>query len=118
MKLKRLAPQFRTLVTTDFLAGRAPIGTSLETHIKEFKGSGGRTPDLEPLVNIMNKAMEKFSETKREESDRWLAPRVHATLRLTRREAGDAGVWSYLAMSVLDDYVRWRWKGAHGDVAA
>jgi hypothetical protein len=54
----------------------------------------------------------------KEESDRWLAPRVHATLRLTRREAGDPGVWSYLAIVLLEEYVRWRWKGADESVAA
>jgi hypothetical protein len=118
MELKRLAPQFRTLITPDFLMGRAPISSNLDTHTKEFKGPDGRRPDLEPLINIVTKAMEKFSETKREESDRWLAPRVHATLRLTRREAGDTGIWSYVAVAVLEDYVRWRWGNSEGTVAA
>jgi len=65
----------------------------------------------------MTKAMQKFTDSKREESDRWLAPRVHATMRLTRREAGEPGLWSYLAVQVLEDYIRWRWKGAEGIVA-
>jgi hypothetical protein len=118
MELKRLAPQFRTLVTPDFLKGDTPLGPALAPHIKEFHRPGEKKPDTDHLSGIVAKAMEKFSETKREESDRWLAPRVHATLRLTRREAGDPGIWSYLAVEVVSDYVRWRWKGTDGAVAA
>src|SRR5262249_1315137 len=44
------------------------------------------------------------------QSDAWLAPRVHATLRLTRREAADRRIWAYLATVALPDYVRWRWR--------
>ncbi|KQR10430.1 DUF6339 family protein [Cellulomonas sp. Leaf334] len=41
-------------------------------------------------------------------SDRWLAPRVHAALRLTRREASDQLAWLWLALH-YDRYVTWRW---------
>jgi len=117
MELKRLAPQFRTLVTPDFLVGGAAIGSELTKHIKDFKHGDDEAPDLDPLSNIVDKAMQKFSESRREESDRWLAPRVHATLRLTRRGASDTGAWSYLAMVPLEAYVRWRWGSDRGVAA-
>jgi len=41
-------------------------------------------------------------------SDSWLAPRVHATLRLTRQEASDPRIWIYLAVVSAPDYVRHR----------
>ncbi|WP_225755645.1 DUF6339 family protein [Actinotalea sp. Marseille-Q4924] len=49
----------------------------------------------------------------RAESDRWLAPRVHWALRLTRAQAGDRQVWLWLALQCAD-YVRWRWDGDKG----
>jgi hypothetical protein len=116
IELKRLAPQFRTLVTADFLVNKAAIDGSLATHVMEPEHQ--RKSDLEHLVNIVSKAIEKFSETKRGESDQWLAPRVHATLRLTRREAGDPGVWNYVGICVLEEYVRWRWQADTNAVAA
>src|ERR1700712_2872433 len=42
----------------------------------------------------------------RARSDRWLAPRVHFALRLTRFEASDKGTWQWLAVR-FPDYVRW-----------
>jgi len=48
------------------------------------------------------------------QSDSWLSPRVHATLRLSRREAADSRIWDYLAVIALPHYVRWRWCGAEG----
>ncbi|PXW31278.1 UNVERIFIED_CONTAM: hypothetical protein DES50_10544 [Williamsia faeni] len=49
------------------------------------------------------------------ESDRWLAPRVHNSLRLTRSDASDQDLWAWLATR-FNDYVEWRW-GARGEVA-
>jgi hypothetical protein len=46
-------------------------------------------------------------------SDAWLAPRIHATLRLTRAEAGDKGMWHWLALR-FPDYVTYRWEGSAG----
>lgn len=46
-------------------------------------------------------------------SDRWLAPRLHHTLRLGRAEAADADLWAWLAIR-YHDYVDWRWSGAKG----
>ncbi len=47
-------------------------------------------------------------EENRTKADAWLAPRLHATLRLTRSEAADPGLWNYLALGVAPDYVLWR----------
>lgn len=110
--LKRLAPQFRALLTPEFLAGTAPLGPDVKTHEKEFvRPDGFDKPNIEHLIGIVEKAMEKYpgGRPRAIESDQWLAPRVHATLRLTRREAGDPTVWNYLAAVHLEHYVRWRW---------
>ena len=106
-RLHTLDPQARHLVSEDFLAGTAtPDWTK---YLKDF----ARSVDLEPFRTIVEKAMERFAADPTA-SDSWLAPRVHATLRLTRREAADPRVWDYLAVIVAPDYVRWRWGGADG----
>lgn len=109
-KLQTLDPQARHLVSEDFLAGTATPDWA--NHLKPF----GRDVDLEPFLRILDKAMERFG-TSPASSDSWLAPRVHATLRLTRREAADPRVWDYLAVIAVPKYVRWRWTGEKGQAA-
>lgn len=55
-------------------------------------------------------------ETDRAVSDRWIAPRLHYALRLTRAEASPRGTWQWLSVQVAD-YVDWRWRDKGGTVA-
>ncbi|WP_236005129.1 DUF6339 family protein [Amycolatopsis pittospori] len=59
---------------------------------------------------MLDVAMERFEE-RPTDADGWLAPRLHATLRMTRAEAADGRLWNYLAMIAAPDYVVWRHKG-------
>jgi hypothetical protein len=62
---------------------------------------------VEPLRDLVEDAMYQFKDN-RTDADGWLAPRLHATLRLTRREAADKRIWNHLALAVAPDYVAWR----------
>ncbi|WP_225831824.1 DUF6339 family protein [Streptomyces sp. NK08204] len=62
---------------------------------------------VEPIRDLVEDAMFEFRED-RTRADAWLAPRLHATLRLTRREATDKRLWNHLALAVAPDYVAWR----------
>ncbi|MFF7162669.1 DUF6339 family protein [Streptomyces sp. NPDC008086] len=62
---------------------------------------------VEPVRSLMEDAMFEFRED-RTRADAWLAPRLHATLRLTRREAADKRLWNHIALAVAPDYVVWR----------
>jgi hypothetical protein len=62
---------------------------------------------VEPLRDLVEDAMFEFRQD-RTRADAWLAPRLHATLRLTRREAADRRLWNHLALAVAPDYVAWR----------
>ncbi|MEW2522640.1 DUF6339 family protein [Actinacidiphila alni] len=62
---------------------------------------------VEPIRDLVEDAMYAFRED-RTRVDAWLAPRLHATLRLTRREAADKRLWNHLALAVAPDYVVWR----------
>ncbi|MFE4599539.1 DUF6339 family protein [Kitasatospora indigofera] len=66
-----------------------------------------------PVRELVEQAMARF-EGSRTSADAWLAPRLHATLRMTRSEAADPGVWNFLALAVAPDYVHWR----HGRAGA
>ena len=103
-KLFFLKPQFKQSLSAEFFESDSRT-SNLDQYLEPF----GRDLDLEPLVTIVDKAMQKF-DSERSKSDSWLAPRVHATLRLSRREAGDRRLWSYLAAGPLFKYVHWRWR--------
>ncbi|MBB4901067.1 hypothetical protein FHS37_005147 [Streptomyces griseostramineus] len=62
---------------------------------------------VEPIRSLVEDAMFEF-RNERTKADAWLAPRLHATLRLTRREAADKRLWNHLALAVAPDYVVWR----------
>jgi hypothetical protein len=104
--LKRLSPVVRTLVADRaFRSGRVEA-VDADPYIIEDLGLG-RSIGLGPLRAVVDHAMRR---RKAAESDAWPAPRVHATLRLTRREAAHRRIWAYLATVAMPDYVRWRWK--------
>lgn len=71
----------------------------------------------EPVRVLLDEAMRRF-EGRRSAADGWLAPRLHATLRMTRAEAADGRIWNFLAMIVAPDYVLWRHKGTEIATAA
>ncbi|MFC8590818.1 DUF6339 family protein [Streptomyces atroolivaceus] len=62
---------------------------------------------VEPVRELVEEAMSRF-DTARTDADAWLAPRLHATLRMTRAEAANPGLWNFLALAVAPDYVLWR----------
>ncbi|WP_424568030.1 DUF6339 family protein [Streptomyces sp. CH-036] len=64
--------------------------------------------ELGPVRDLVEDAMYKFQDDRPTAADSWLAPRLHAALRLTRREAADRRIWNYLALGVAPDYVIWR----------
>ncbi|MFE4250103.1 DUF6339 family protein [Streptomyces sp. NPDC056910] len=60
-----------------------------------------------PVREIVQEAMHRF-DAKRTDADAWLAPRLHATLRMTRAEAANPGLWNFLGLCVAPDYILWR----------
>jgi hypothetical protein len=109
--LRGLNPAARVLVAEEaFRTGELPA-VDAGPYIVEDLGLGRKIP-LGPLQAVIAEAMRRYDLQKSEpwRSDPWLGPRVHATLRLTRREAADKRVWEYLTVVEHPDYVRWRWR--------
>ncbi len=109
--LKGLNPGARVLVTEDF---RKDKEASIDANDFVTELDIGRKIDLDALHTVVAAAMERF-ESEPSKSDTWLGPRVHATLRLTRREAADKRIWEYLTVIEFPDYVRWRWAQEKAD---
>ncbi|MET9554986.1 DUF6339 family protein [Streptomyces sp. NPDC006645] len=63
---------------------------------------------VEPVRDLIDDVMHLYPADERTRADAWLAPRLHATLRLTRREAADEAMWNHLALAVAPDYLVWR----------
>ncbi|WP_458689827.1 DUF6339 family protein [Nocardia tengchongensis] len=68
----------------------------------------------QPVRDLLDEAMSRFDRGSAA-VDGWLAPRLHATLRMTRAEAADSEIWNYLALVVASDYVVWRHKPRGAD---
>lgn len=64
--------------------------------------------DARVVRDLVEEAMTRFTRDDRTSADSWLAPRLHATLRITRREASEPGIWNHLASRIAPDYVIWR----------
>lgn len=69
--------------------------------------SGDVRWDAMPVRELLDEAMDRFDDEPTR-ADAWLSPRLHATLRLNRREAADSRLWNFLALCLAPDYVVWR----------
>lgn len=105
-KLRALDSEVQKLVIEHSF--RKTVGVSIEADPFIMEIESGRVVPLEPLATVIAEAMR--SNVSPNESDQWLGPRVHATLRLSRREAADKRIWNYLTVVEFAEYVRWRWR--------
>lgn len=65
--------------------------------------------EVGPLRFLFEETMRRYPRRNRAQGDAWLAPRLHATLRLRRTEAADSGLWNFLSLCVAPDFVGYRW---------
>jgi hypothetical protein len=63
---------------------------------------------LRAVRDLIDDAMYLYRDDRPTQADAWLAPRLHAILRLTREEAADSALWNYVALGVAPDFVVWR----------
>lgn len=106
---------------TASLRDEVMAGSDLVNDLQEpVRRCDGSTIDLTVTDSLMSTMTPRFYDhdwaADRGASDRWLAPRLHYALRLTRAEASDRGMWSWLAVR-YSGYVVWRWSNDEGEVA-
>ena len=106
--LRSLKSTVREVITVD------NYSTISMDEIARYEIDLNRRIDTAVLETAIGKAMKDFPLEEKVLSNAWLAPRVHASLRLWRREAADSGLWEFLTIKELRDYVVWRWADANG----
>jgi hypothetical protein len=84
------------------LAGEKTL--ALDPYAQPFS----REVDVSVPVQLAQHAVHEWG--KPTTSDAWFGPRLHSSLRLTRREAAHSGIWRWLALGPCASYVRWRWE--------
>ncbi len=97
-------PQVRNVVNEAVLAGSGP--PDLTDYVKPLQT--GRSVDVSVLRDLFDETTSRTWPNK-PASDRWLGPRLHAALRLTRSEAARDGIWTWLGLSIGYQYTLWRW---------
>ncbi|MEU6666256.1 DUF6339 family protein [Streptomyces sp. NPDC046727] len=101
------APAAEPFLTEDLLKGiQGHGGVDLAKVVEPLPENDVRW-EVEPLRELVEDAMYEFRENPTQ-ADAWLAPRLHAALRITRREAANRRMWNHLALAVAPDYVAWR----------
>ena len=106
-ELKGLNAGIRVLVSDENFRNGSQPAVEYEPYVVDL--GLDRIVSLEPLTEVLEEGRNRHSSMKGSESDGWLASRVHATLRLTRREAADRRLWAYLNVAAFPDHVLWRW---------
>ena len=107
-ELHRLAEDGRRLVGEEFLKGEAEIPEdTLDEYVEPVPSRA--TADLQALDSSVETILAEYSETDTA-MDGALAEDVHRCLDITRRTAGDPGVWHWLAVARYPVFVRHRWE--------
>lgn len=106
--LHRLTEDGRRLVGQDFLTGETPLQQDdVEEYIEPIPGKPAA--NLERLDAVIENIVADYSEFDTA-MDRELAEEVHRCLDITRRVAGDPGLWHWLAIVRYPHFVRHRWE--------
>ncbi|MFB7899530.1 DUF6339 family protein [Streptomyces xiamenensis] len=110
-------------ITSGLLEGREDVPSIALNKVAEPLDQNDERFQLHRVRDLIDDAMDRFQDERPTTADAWLAPRLHETLRLTRREAAEKQLWTYIALGVAPDYVVWRHlpeprpEGSRGPVA-
>ncbi|MEU7511394.1 DUF6339 family protein [Streptomyces sp. NPDC042898] len=95
-------------ISAGLLEGREDVPSIALNKAAEVLAGDDARLRLHRVRDLIDEALLRFRPERPTAADAWLAPRLHETLRLTRREAAEKRLWTYLALGVAPDYVVWR----------
>ncbi|GAA2612064.1 DUF6339 family protein [Streptomyces axinellae] len=95
-------------ISTGLLEGREDVPSIALNKVAEPLPGDDARLRLHRVRDLIDDALNRFRDERPTAADAWLAPRLHETLRLTRREAAERQLWTYMALGVAPDYVVWR----------
>ena len=107
-QLRRLTEDGRRLVGVEFLKGEASL---TEADLDEFLEPipGNPTADLSQIDKTVDRILKEYPEY-HTGMDGELVEAVHRGLDVSRRVAGDPGLWHWLAVARYPEFVRHRWQ--------
>ena len=111
MKLKKLNSAGQSFINDDFLESSDQFIVNKPEYFDQFD----RDIELDELEKGVNEVMEKFAPYD-VQIDAFIAPILHRTLKLTRRESADKEIWYYLSCFAFPNFVRHRWKPDKGKI--
>ncbi|WP_329078729.1 DUF6339 family protein [Streptomyces niveus] len=100
--------QAAEFISAGLLEGNDDVASIALNKVAEPLAGDDARLELHRVRDLVDDALNLFRAERPTAADAWLAPRLHETLRLTRREAAEKGLWTYLALGVAPDYVVWR----------
>ena len=107
-ELQRLTEDGRRLVGQSFMKGEATLTEEqLDEHVEPMPGDP--TADLDRIDSAAEDVLQEYPEYATD-IDGALAEEIHRALDITRRTAGDPGLWHWLAVVQYPDLVRYRWE--------
>lgn len=107
-ELKRLTEDGRRLIGGSFLRGEDSLGEDdLSDYVEPLPENP--TADLTSLDDVVDRVVVEHSRYDTS-MDAALASDVHQHLDITRRTAGDPGLWHWLAVVRYPHFVRHRWE--------
>ncbi|WP_049568173.1 DUF6339 family protein [Streptomyces sp. SBT349] len=95
-------------ISTGLLEGREDVPSIALNKVAEPLAGDDARLRLHRVRDLVDDALYRFRAERPTAADAWLAPRLHETLRLTRKEAAEKRLWTYMALGVAPDYVVWR----------
>jgi hypothetical protein len=109
--MKRLTSRGRALVTPEFLAGQQTTVVPGDGHVETVE----EVVPLSALDQVVKDCMTKHPAFETG-MDQYAAVELHKALKMSRRLAGDLGVWHYLAVVKAPAFVRHRWGLSNGAI--
>lgn len=109
--LKRLTTEGKVIVQVDpdFLTLEGGSIDNIEDYLEDDVEGEYDEERLRTEISRVMDAYDNSSRSDRNSMDAELAPIVHQSIDITRREATLPGVWWYLTVVVFPEYVRYRW---------
>ncbi|KAB7518824.1 hypothetical protein DP108_06565 [Halosegnis rubeus] len=107
-ELYRLTEDGRRLVGESFMKGKTALSDEqIDDAVESIPGRP--TGDLDRIDAAVEQVLEDYSEYETA-IDGSLAEEVHRSLNITRRTAGDPGLWHWLAVVRYPELIRHRWE--------
>ncbi len=106
--LQRLTEDGRRLVGTEFLRGESSLTEQeLDEYLEPIPGEP--TADLGVIDEAVETILDEYEEYDTSMDGELVEP-IHRELDISRRVAGDPGLWHWLAIARYPEFVRHRWE--------